>query len=133
MVRYPSGLRGRSAKPLFIGSNPIRTSESNSLRCKELFCEYYKNNVRKWIIDRFFDKILICQRVILKTLYFVCFLNHSYKTVKDLHLKEPFNEMSLILRSMYSPYLCIYELFTFSFLIVLRTAFMKFPFSLRSW
>ncbi len=26
LVAYPSGLRGRSAKPLFMGSNPIATS-----------------------------------------------------------------------------------------------------------
>src|SRR6184192_3008743 len=30
-VRYPSGPRGRSAKPLFAGSNPARTSDLNSL------------------------------------------------------------------------------------------------------
>src|SRR5271154_4997151 len=26
LARYPSGLRGRSAKPLFVGSNPTRAS-----------------------------------------------------------------------------------------------------------
>lgn len=34
MVRYPSGRRGRSAKPLFAGSNPARTSIPNGPRTR---------------------------------------------------------------------------------------------------
>lgn len=56
MVTYSSGLRGRSAKALFIGSNPIVTSKSiimktnfyKKLTTKEcVWCDYYGAKCRK--------------------------------------------------------------------------------------